>query len=70
MKHKSIQFGRLAMLYYPDKSYKSAVRLFRREIELTGGLLPALDAVGYRQNQRTISPRMVRIIKKYLGDME
>ena len=32
------QFGKLAMLYYPDHSYKSAVHLFREEIRLTRGL--------------------------------
>lgn len=65
-----LQFGNLAMLYYPDKAYKTALRLFRREIELTSGLLPALEAVGYRQNQRVISPRAAKVIENFLGEMD
>lgn len=65
-----LQFGNLAVLYYPDKAYKTALRLFRREIELTSGLLPALEAVGYRQNQRVISPRAVKVIENFLGEMD
>jgi hypothetical protein len=64
------QFGNLAMLYYPDKAYKTALRLLRREFELTSGLLPALEAVGYRQNQRVISPRAVKVIENFLGEMD
>lgn len=64
------QFGNLAMLYYPDRNYKCALRLFRREFELTKGLLPALEAVGYRQNQRILSPRMIKVIEDYLGEMD
>lgn len=65
-----MQFGNLAVLYYPDKAYKTALRLFRREIELTSGLLPALEAVGYRQNQRVISPRAAKVIENFLGEMD
>lgn len=64
------QFGNVALRYYPDHGYKSAIRLFRREFELTLGLLPALEAVGYRQNQRILSPRMVQVIEDYLGPMD
>ena len=63
------QFGNVAMRYYPDHGYKSAIRCFRREFELTPGLLPALEAVGYRQNQRILSPRMIKVIEDYLGEM-
>lgn len=70
MKKNKTQFGALAMMYYPDKGYKAALRLFRREFELTKGLLPALEAVGYRQNQRVLSPRMIKVIEDYLGEMD
>jgi hypothetical protein len=69
-KADKMQFGNLAMLYYPDRTYKCALRLFRREFELTKGLLPALEAVGYRQNQRILSPRMIKVIEEYLGEMD
>lgn len=62
------QFGKLAMQYYPDHSYKSAVRLFREEIRLTRGLFPALKAVGYKENKRKLTPRQVQVIEKFLGE--
>ena len=62
------QFGRLAQLYYPDRGYKRAVHLFRQEIQLTRGLLPSLEKIGYKPNQRILTPRMVQVIEEYLGD--
>ena len=62
------QFGKLAMQYYPEHSYKSAVRLFREEIRLTRGLFPALKAVGYKENKRKLTPRQVQVIEKFLGE--
>lgn len=63
------QFGRLAQRYYPDRGYKRAVALFREELRLTGGLMEALVKVGYRDNQRMLSPRQVRVIEEFLGEM-
>ena len=62
------QFGKLAMQYYPDHSYKSAVHLFREEIRLTRGLLVALKAVGYKENKRKLSPRQVQVIERFIGE--
>ena len=61
-------FGRLALLYYPDRGYKRAVHLFRQELRLTRGLLDALKRVGYRENQRVLTPRQVQVIEEYLGE--
>ena len=61
-------FGRLALLYYPDHGYKRAVHLFRQELRLTRGLLDALKAVGYRENQRILTPRQVQVIEDFLGE--
>ena len=63
-----LQFGNLAMLYYPDKAYKTALRLLRREFELTSGLLPALEKVGYQRTSRRLTRRQVMIIFEYLGE--
>ena len=63
------QFGNLAMSYYPDRGYKRAVALFREELRLTGGLMDALVKVGYTENSRVLSPRQVRVIEEYLGEM-
>ena len=67
-RHHHGQFGRLAMLYYPHLSYKRAVHLFRDELRLTRGLLDALKAVGYRENQRVLTPRQVQVIEDFLGE--
>ena len=61
-------FGRLAMLYYPDRGYKRAVHLFRQEIRETRGLLDALQAIGYRGNERILTPRQVQVIEEFLGE--
>ena len=55
-RHHHGQFGRLALLYYPDRGYKRAVHLFRQELRLPRGLLDALKRVGYRENQRVLTP--------------
>lgn len=62
------QFGRLAMLYYPGRGYKASLRAFRKELEFTRGLLDALKATGYRENQRLLTPRQVQVIEAYLGE--
>ena len=65
---KKNQFGRLAMQYYPGRGYKAAVRAFREELRLTRGLTDALTATGYKDTQRLLSPRQIRIIEDYLGE--
>ena len=62
------QFGRLAMLYYPDRGYKRAVHLFRQELKETRGLLQALTDLGYRGNERILTPRQVQLIEEFLGE--
>lgn len=61
------QFGRLAMMYYPERAYSRALRLFRTELEQTRGLMNALRGAGYRDNQRMLSPRQVKVIERFLG---
>ena len=67
-RHKQCHFGRLAMLYYPDRGYKRAVHLFRQELKETRGLLDALQAIGYRGNERILTPRQVQAIEEFLGE--
>ena len=62
------RFGRLAMLYYPHLSYKRAVHLFRQELRLTRGLFQALTDLGYKGNQRILTPRQVQVIEDFLGE--
>ena len=64
------QFCNLAMSYYPDRGYKRAVALFREEKRITGGLLKALEKLGYHESLRMLTPRQVRVIEEYLGECE
>ena len=71
MKNFTIQtygFGELAELYYPDRDYNSALRLFRKELRETRGLWPALQAEGYKENSKVLTRAQVRVIVQYLGD--
>ena len=67
-RRRQCSFGHLALLYYPDHGYKRAVHLFRQEIRQTRGLLDALQAIGYRDRQRVLTPRQVQVIEDYLGE--
>ena len=61
-------FGRLALLYYPERGYKRAVHLFRQELRETRGLMQALTDLGYRGNERILTPRQVQVIEEFLGE--
>ena len=61
-------FGRLALLYYPDRGYKRAVHLFREELRQTRGLYQALLDLGYKDNQRLLNKRQLEVIEDYLGE--
>ena len=63
-----ISFGTLAMRYYPDKTYRTATRLFRHELEVTKGLLRALKKAGYTPTSRLLTRTQVRIIEKFIGE--
>ena len=67
-RRRQCRFGRLALLYYPDRGYKRAVHLFRQEIRQTRGLYQALTDAGYRGNERILTPRQVQMIEEFLGE--
>ncbi|MBO5706317.1 MAG: DUF4248 domain-containing protein [Bacteroidaceae bacterium] len=67
-RRRQCHFGRLALLYYPDRGYKRAVHLFRQELRETRGLYQALQDVGYRGNERILTPRQVQVIEEFLGE--
>ena len=60
--------GFLAMRYYPDKCYATAMRYFHEDIEQTRGLLPALKECGYKERNRIITINQLKIIEEYLGE--
>ena len=62
-----ISFGALAQRYYPDKTYRTATRLFRRELEVTKGLLRDLKKAGYTPTSHLLTRTQVRIIEKFIG---
>ena len=62
------KFHKVASRYYPGRNTRTAIRLFRQEIQLTRGLLDALQAIGYHESQRILTPRMVQVIEEYLGE--
>ena len=65
-----ISFGALAQRYYPDKTYRTATRLFRRELEVTKGLLRALKRVGYSPTCRLLTSTQVRVIEEFIGEAD
>ena len=62
------KFGALAMAYYPDRDYDSALRLFRREMHDTRGLWEALQTMGYKENTKLLTRSQVKVIVKFLGE--
>lgn len=67
-RRRQCHFGRLALLYYPDRGYKRAVHLFRQELRQPRGLYQALQDVGYKDNQRILNKRQLEVIEDYLGE--
>ena len=67
-KKHALQFGRVAMRYFPECNYKNALRHFRDEIVKTRGLLEALTEIGYQPSQRTLTLRQMKVIEEYLGE--
>ena len=67
-KRNALQFGRVAMRYFPECNYKTALRHFRDEIVKTRGLQQALAEIGYTPSQRTLTLRQMKVIEDYLGE--
>ena len=67
-KIRDYPFGELAQLYYPDRDYQSATRLFRSELHETRGLWPAMEAVGYKDYTKVLTRSQVKTIVQFLGE--
>ncbi|MBR3858673.1 MAG: DUF4248 domain-containing protein [Bacteroidaceae bacterium] len=65
---KPYPFGRLAMMYYPDHHYDSALRHFRAEMHLTRGMWEAMQAVGYKEYTKQLTRSQVKVIVEFLGE--
>ena len=67
-KIKPYYFGELAQMYYPDRNYDSALRLFREEMHKTRGMWKAMTAEGYKENTKMLTRSQVRTIVRFLGE--
>ena len=59
---------KLALMYSPHLSRKSALRLLNQYIHRAKGLLPALEATGYSRSARHFTPRQLALVLTYLGE--
>ena len=65
---KRISLGSLAMLYYPNNTYATALRYFHEDLRRTRGLMLALKETGYHEHQRILSQHQVKVIEEFLGE--
>lgn len=61
-------FRALAVLYYPHLRPETASRYLRRLIHADPYLFGDLRRLGYRRNQRSLSPKQVQGIVGHLGE--
>lgn len=65
-----MQFGRVAMLYYPDCNCRVTVRHFCKEIAQARGLLQALQYTWVTATtSATYPPCQMRLIEQYLVEV-
>ena len=50
------------------KNYKTALKAFSQEIREPRGVYQALADLGYRGNERILTPRQVQVIEEFLGE--
>lgn len=67
---RSYSKGELAHLYNPDKTYFTALKIFRQWIAANKELEAALAASGYRNKCKIFSPYQTSLIFQYLGPPE
>ena len=59
----------LALMYFPERKPRQAVKSLLQWIKLCPSLVAALDALGLPYHKtRELTVRQVRLIKEYLGD--
>lgn len=65
---KALSMSELAILYFPHSSVKSASVQLKRWITYNRALQEELNATGYRNGQRILTPKQVDLIIHYLGE--
>ena len=63
LRHKSD----LAQYFFPSESQTSSLHILKRAIENNPEVLAALRAVGYKRNQRILTPRQVMVLYRFFG---
>ena len=65
---RSLSLSELAQAYAPDLSEASARKRLREWLHFSPELMAKLQATGYRERQRVLTPKQVKIIMEHLGE--
>ena len=65
---KTMTFGELASMYFPNLCDRHARRKLRNWIDLCHPLRKGLGDLSYDNTTRTLTPRMVMAILQFLGE--
>ena len=65
---RSLSWTELALAYAPDLSEASARKRLREWLHFSPELMERLQAAGYRERQRVLTPKQVKIIMEHLGE--
>ncbi len=67
-KIRSYGYGELALLYFPNSTKKSASVQLRRWIKQNNKLENELIDYGFKQGQRILTPKQIKILINHLGE--
>ena len=65
---RSLSRTELARIYAPELSEASARKRLREWLHFSPELMARLKAAGYRERQRVLTPKQVKIIMEHLGE--
>ena len=68
MKDRVYSKKELALLYAPDLRMEGARKRLRKWITYNPRLMRALERAGLQPRQKTLTPRQVEIVYRYLGE--
>lgn len=58
----------LALMYFPESTKETAVRLLLRWMKEDAKIMEELNAMGYNKHRQYLLKREVEVIVKYLGE--
>lgn len=65
---KTLTMKELSIMYFPNSTVKAAGTQLKRWFNYNKELRAALEATGYFDGQRILSPRQVELVFHYLGE--